>query len=599
MKIVINKPMGVKLKSDCLPGDYHKETKARLRGEHISEVLRRTEARIQSPPQQWRIVKCDSQSMLISCLIQGMPGTGKTYRLVTIEIKWAIDNNKSYVALGYTCNSCHNIKSQLPCKECAHVMTFDKFFCDKKSVEDWIQKAKGLDIIFIEEFSMIPKKFIFILFLIKQRYPHIIFRIFGDHNQCAPMDKDWIEYIDCPAFQYLVDYNICTLEYIEGTSRYTRSLYDILIHLLNTGKLHPSLHHKRLNDNVHMSICLTGITIGSATRKRINAEQRLKWLPNSADSGEYVVGMPIASKSNLASLKIMNGQRFTFYSASKQYVMLMQDKSKYQVPVSDFEKNGNFVDGFCDSVFCYQGRTIREPYNIYDVPKMSRQDLYVTLSRFTTEDHIFFDARGLEDHVFDRKKPPPLGKEVRVKVQPYRIYRITSVDKTDDSEYIGYTEKTLQKRLQEHIDKPTNITMAKWMPKSEKKIELIEAITYMTLPQVKKLEAKYIAAVPPEKSMNVQHKHNTRKVTKAVDFNERCNFSVPHPLPVKKKTTPTAKYDAKNKRFKVQKKYNGTNITKYGKTAQEATDKLALHIEELEDEEHEERLLEAAFATLN
>jgi hypothetical protein len=566
MKIVIDNPMDITPKNKCLPGDYHQESEARLRGKHISEVLMRTESKTQLPPKQWRIIESDI-SIQESCLIEGMPGTGKTRQLVTEEIQWAVDNDKTFAVLGYTCNSCHNITSQKECKECAHVMTLDKFFEQHKSVEAWIQKAKDLAIIFIEEFSMIPKKFIFVLFQIKHRYPHIMFRIFGDHNQCPPMDKDWIEYIECPAFQFLVDYNICTLEYKEGTSRYIRSLLDILIHLLNTGKLHPSLYHKRLNDNVHMSMCLTGITIGSATRKRINAKQRQKWQANNGTT----IGMPIVSTNNNTSLKIMNGQRFTIHAINEDHIVLLDKDVKFQVPLSDFNKRGNFEDGFCDSVFRYQGRTIREPYNIYDIKRMSRQDLYVALSRFTTDEHIFFDARGLKNHVFNRKKPPPLGQRISANVQPYRIYRITSVDKTDDSEYIGYTKKTLHKRLQEHIEKPTNVEMRKWMPESQKTIELIEAITYLTLQQVKDLESKYIAAIPRHRCKNSQHKQ--KQSTRVVDLTKRCKFVTPGSVPIKQSKPPTVKFDTKRREYKAQKRHNGKNITTYGDSAEEAEDK--------------------------
>jgi hypothetical protein len=567
MKIVIQEPMNITLKSRCIPGQYHKEDEARIRGEHVSEVLARKEIKRQSPPNQWRIVQCDNQSMSNSCLIQGMPGTGKTHQLVKIEIQRAIDNEVPFVVLGYTCNSCHNIQSQMKC----NVMTFDKFFEQHKSVNAWIQKAKGLAIMFIEEFSMIPSKFMFVLFQIKHSYPHIIFRIFGDHNQCPPMDKDWIDYIDCPAFQFLVDYNVCTLEYREGTSRYSRGLFDILTHLLETGTLHPSLHTKRLNDSVHMSMCLTGITFGSATRDRVNTEQRQQWQGST-------IGMPVVSITNNKSLNIMNGQRFTIHAVDEDSVVLLDNGVKFQVPLDDFNKKGGFADGFCDSVFRYQGRTIREPYNIYDIKHMSRQDLYVALSRFTTDEHIFFDARGLEGHVFDRKNPLPLGQLKTVKVQPYRIYRITSVDKTDDGEYIGYTKKTLCKRLQEHIDKPTNVEMRQWMPESKKKIELIESITYLTLQQVKEVESSHIKAIPRHRCKNAQHKQ--KLATRVVDLTERCKFVVPGSVPIKKTKPPSVKFDAKRQKFKAQKRHNGKNVTTYGETAAEAEDNWRARVEQ-------------------
>jgi hypothetical protein len=334
---------------------------------------------------------------------------------------------------------------------------------------------------------------------------------------------------------------------------------------------------------------LTGITFGSATRTRINAKQRQKWLATYGST----IGMPVVSTNNNPSFKITNGQRFTIHAIGEDHIVLLDKDVKFQVPLSDFNKKGNFEDGFCDSVFRYQGRTIREPYNIYDIKHMSRQDLYVALSRFTTDDHIFFDARGLKNHVFHRKRPPPLGQLIAVKVQPYRIYRITSVDKTDDSEYIGYTKQTLYKRLQEHIEKPTNVEMRKWMPESQKTIELIEAITYLTLQQVKELESKYIAAIPRHRCKNSQHKQ--KQSTRVVDLTKRCKFVTPGTVPIKQTKPPIAKFDSKRQEYKVQKRHKGKNITEYGDSAGEAEDKWRAKVAQRE----QDSLTQQATDTLN
>jgi hypothetical protein len=281
----------------------------------------------------------------------------------------------------------------------------------------------------------------------------------------------------------------------------------------------------------------------------------------------------------------MNGQRFTLQSTNSTHVTLKDGDVEYKVPVSEFEKPGNFGDGFCDSVFRYQGRTIREPYNIYDISKMSLQDLYVALSRFTTSQHIFFDAEGLEDRVFIRQKPPTLGQTLKLKPVTYRIYRITAVDESDNGVYIGYTYKTLAKRFQEHKDTPTNVKMRQWLPLSEKRIELIEEISFMTLSDVKRREAKYIAAISKERSKNVQHQgeESTATKVKPADLTKRCNFVVPGSRPVKPQKPPKVTYDTKNKRYKIQQRIDGKNATVYGKTKQDALEKLEAKRAEIEE----------------
>jgi hypothetical protein len=379
------------------------------------------------------------------------------------------------------------------------------------------------------------------------------------------MENDWIDYLTSPLFQSLVDYNMCVLPYIEGSSRYDKQLYDILRYLLETGKLHPSLLKHELRQDIHYSMCLTGPKHGSRTRNRINRQE-------SAEKPMTTTGMPISSKCNLKKLKIANGHRMTFHCIEDdgKHVLLKRDDKVFKVPMADFMTRGNFDYGFCDSVFRYQGHTIREPYNIYDVDRMSLQDIYTALSRFTTADHIFLDS--LVDRVFARKEPDTTTQRVKIEKLVFRIYRITAKDTAADNyhEYIGYTSKSLQERFKEHLDEPTSVAMREWLPKSEKQIALIEELSYLSLSQVLRLEAKYIAAVSPDRSMNTQHKKQEPQNTTAADQTERCKFVVPTELPARPRKRPTPKYDAKNKRYRVQISIAGKNVSRYSKTLEGA-----------------------------
>ena len=54
---------------------------------------------------------------------------------------------------------------------------------------------------------------------------------------------------------------------------------------------------------------------------------------------------------------------------------------------SHSEFRESFVPAFCVTVYKYQGRTISTPYNIYDVEKMDKKQLYTALSRTTLLNH--------------------------------------------------------------------------------------------------------------------------------------------------------------------------------------------------------------------
>ena len=57
-----------------------------------------------------------------------------------------------------------------------------------------------------------------------------------------------------------------------------------------------------------------------------------------------------------------------------------------QHSVSEFRES--FAPAFCVTVYKYQGGTISTPYNIYDVEKMDKKQLYTALSRTTLLNHI-------------------------------------------------------------------------------------------------------------------------------------------------------------------------------------------------------------------
>lgn len=55
-------------------------------------------------------------------------------------------------------------------------------------------------------------------------------------------------------------------------------------------------------------------------------------------------------------------------------------------PISKFAES--FIPAFCCTVYKYQGADINEPYNIYDVNRMEKKQLYTALSRTTKFDYI-------------------------------------------------------------------------------------------------------------------------------------------------------------------------------------------------------------------
>jgi hypothetical protein len=231
-----------------------------------------------------------------------------------------------------------------------------------------------------------------------------------------------------------------------------------------------------------------------------------------------------------------------------------------EITHADFIEPGNFRLGYCDSVCRNQGYTHREPYNIYDVKKMWRQDFYTAVGRHTRHEDIGFDAAELKDHVFPLKTPPDEVRKLKLKplinkLVDALIYKIFDAF---GNEYIGYTTRTLDERYQEHLtDSNEPEVMKEWLEKANTQIVLVRSLKCIDLKEVKAIEAAYIAQVPREKSKNTQGKRKA-----AMSWTDKCTFTTDFAVAVKerKPAKVTTHPTKKGGRFKVQRRKPHCNV---------------------------------------
>ena len=71
--------------------------------------------------------------------------------------------------------------------------------------------------------------------------------------------------------------------------------------------------------------------------------------------------------------------------------------------LNDFRKS--FIPAFCCTVYKYQGADIDEHYNILDVNRMNKKQLYTCLSGTTHYDYIHLDNQKLNSKYVVRLQP--------------------------------------------------------------------------------------------------------------------------------------------------------------------------------------------------
>eukprot|EP00794_Sanderia_malayensis_P021280 gene21280-23351_t len=156
------------------------------------------------------------------CIFNGQAGSGKTHRLCKIFME--ADNP---IVLSFSNKAVENVKNRLTkmgfnkdeANKICH--TFDSYFCEFSgtNVETNIKSLKN-NTIFIEEFSMIPNKWMTLIYKAFTMHNNTVY-MFGDPKQCEPVESgSQIKY------DYLDSKTVCemcpkveTLKYIEKSCR--------------------------------------------------------------------------------------------------------------------------------------------------------------------------------------------------------------------------------------------------------------------------------------------------------------------------------------------------------------------------------------------
>ena len=107
-----------------------------------------------------------------------------------------------------------------------------------------------------------------------------------------------------------------------------------------------------------------------------------------------------------------------------------------------------FELGYATTVYKYQGSTIEGDYNVYDVDRMDANELYTALTRArkSAQVHLNYCTKK-----FRFAQEPP--STTKINLQPCETGHIYYMWNDESKKgYVGLTEHTVEKRVQEHKD---------------------------------------------------------------------------------------------------------------------------------------------------
>lgn len=447
-------------------------------------------------------------------IFKGKAGCGKTSLLCNMVIK----ENKPLI-LSYTNKSIQNVKSRLikndvdinKVNRISH--TFDSYFCEWNQRDMSSLEGKT---IFVDEFSMVPNKWITLLYQAFLKY-NIKVYLFGDNNQCSPVENGSqisYNYVKSHAIRHMCP-NIETLEYIKDCARYDKQAYIMLNKFLKNGKI--SHQFKKTDKTLMKNICYlnkTRIDINTQCCEIFCKDKQYYKVNfkynNKKETYKVSKNMPIIATTNLKEHDVYNTMEFKIDDIKEENKTILYSINDIWFTQKNLEDN--FIPSFCVTVYKYQGASINEPYNIFDTHLMDKKQLYTALSRTTKLEYIRLNNNELNS-VYKIRKQPDIELINSRFNSLYKNGKIYLVSFNNDKKYIGSTCEDLHIRLKWHL-KSKNSQVYKFKNYAPK-IELLVNSPCDSKRSLEEVENKYIdyyAKMYNDQLINIRMNPNKRKI---------------------------------------------------------------------------------------
>ena len=347
----------------------------------------------------------------------GMPGCQKT----TLAKKLFVEGET--LVFCFTNKACQNlIQAGLPKDD---IKTFDSGFYKDSTVPDNITR------IMVDEFSMLPIKWIQQLYLLKKK--GCIIQLYGDDDQCPQVDKRYYNYREKKIFREMCDFNLMIKEYVEGCGRYCKNLYTALKCLKETGRLHPFLKTKKIDENLNVNI-----TKLNETKDTINTK--------FMDGNPFYNGLKIIATKNFNKL-IFNSRFYYVVDVKGDKVSVTEEDNGEPIMNKDnkpfYFPQIFFEPAFAVTCYRYQGSTIEEQYNIWDVDKMNFNELYTALSRGRKLSNIHFNYT--DKKIYKVKEPKNPTQRNFKKGKTGEIYLMSN--EKNNVYYVGKSTTSTEQRF--------------------------------------------------------------------------------------------------------------------------------------------------------
>ena len=134
-------------------------------------------------------------------------------------------------------------------------------------------------------------------------------------------------------------------------------------------------------------------------RKQKNIKQLTSFVMAKMKNTMFVSVCPVIATQNIKEKEITHKMEFVIQDT---------DDDEFQIKDECFdmpEFSNNFLPSFCVTVYKYQGAKIHEQYNIYEVNRMDKKQLYKAMSRTKKFKYIHNNQKDLNHKYLNRQQP--------------------------------------------------------------------------------------------------------------------------------------------------------------------------------------------------